>query len=130
MFFSKNLKNHHDGFNIINYIKFITGNTHSALSNKLQQTKSTNNAIKNFYCNRLPRIWNTLPIIDINKHPTRIKKKLTKYLWKHVLNNFDPTIICTSSILYPCINCSKVPKPPDCSQHQVANYYICNATSL
>ena len=61
MFFIKSLKNHHDGFNIINYIKFVTGNACSALSNKLQQTKSTNNTLKNFYFNRLPRIWNTYP---------------------------------------------------------------------
>ena len=113
MFFIKSLKNHHDGFNITNYIKFVTGNTRSALCNKLQQTKSTNNTLKNFYFNRLPRIWNILPIIDINEHPTRIKNKLTKYLWKHFLNNFDPTITCTFSILCPCINCSKVPKPPN-----------------
>ena len=111
MFFIKSLKNCHDGFNITNYIKFVTGNTRSALCNKLQQTKSTNNTLQNFYFNRLPRIWNTLPIIDINEHPTRIKNKLTKYLWKHFLNNFDPTITCTFSILCPCINCSKVPKP-------------------
>ena len=113
MFFIKSLKNYHDGFNITNYIKFVTGNTRSALSNKLQQTKSTNNTLNNFYFNRLPRIWNTLPIIDIHEHPTRIKNKLTKYLWKHFLNNFDPTITCTFSILCPCINCSIVPKPPN-----------------
>ena len=37
MFSIKSLKNHHDGFNITNYIKFVTGNTRSALCNKLQQ---------------------------------------------------------------------------------------------
>ena len=93
MFFIKNL-NCHDGFNVNNHIKFVTGNTHSALSNKLQQTRSTNIISKNFYFIRLPRIWNTLPIIDLNDHPTRIKNKLTEYLWKHFLRNFNPAITC------------------------------------
>ena len=113
MFFIKNLLNCHDGFNINNYIKFVTGNTRSALSNKLQQTRSTNITSKNFYFSRLPRIWNTLPIIDLNGHPTRIKNKLTEYLWKHLLRNFNPAITCSFSIACPCSNCSKVPKSPN-----------------
>ena len=63
MFFIKSLRNHHDGFIINNYIKFVTGNTRSASSNKLHQTRSTNNINNNFYFNRLPRIWNALPIL-------------------------------------------------------------------
>ena len=83
MFFIKSLHNHHDGFNINDHIKFATGNTRLASSNKLHQTRSTNNTSKHFYFNRLPRIWNTLPIIDLNDHPIRIKSKLSEYLWKH-----------------------------------------------
>ena len=112
MFFVKSLLNHHDGFNINNFIKFVPGNTCSALSNKLQQTRSTN-INKNFYLNCLPRIWNTLPIIDLNDHPTRIKNKLLEYLWKHFLSNFYPAITCRFSISCPCSNYSKVPKPPN-----------------
>ena len=48
MFFIKSLKNCHDGFIITNYIKFVTGNTRSALCNKLQQIKSTNNTLQTF----------------------------------------------------------------------------------
>ena len=66
MFFIKSLHNHHDGFNINDYIKFATSNTRSASSNKLHQTRSTNNTSKHFYFNHLPRIWNTLLIIDLN----------------------------------------------------------------
>ena len=81
VFFIKSLKNYHNGFNINNLIKFATRNTHSALSNKVQQIRSANITSKNFYFNHLPRIWNILPIIDLNGHPTRIKSKLSKYLW-------------------------------------------------
>ena len=113
MFFIKSLRNHHDGFIINNYIKFVTGNTRSASSNKLHQTRSTNNINNNFYFNRLPRIWNALPTIDLSEHPIRIKNKLSEYLWKHFLSNFDPANTCSFSISCPCINCSKVPKPPN-----------------
>ena len=113
MFFIKSLHNHHDGFNINDHIKFATGNTRLASSNKLHQTRSTNNTSKHFYFNRLPRIWNTLPIIDLNDHPIRIKSKLSEYLWKHFLSNFDPAIVCSFSISCPCFNCAKIPKPPN-----------------
>ena len=111
--FIKILLNCHDGFNINNNIKFVTSNTRSALSNKLQQTRSISIINKNFYFNRLPRIWNVLPIIDLNGHPTIIKNKLLEYLWKDFLHNFDPANTCSFSILCPCSNCSKVPKPPN-----------------
>ena len=119
MFFIKSLQNHHDCFNIDNYsyIKFVSGNTCSALSNKHHQTRSTNIINKNFYFNYLPRIRNTLRIIDLNYHPTRIKNKLLEYLEKHFLSNIDPAITCSFSISCACTNCSKVPN------HQILTNY-------
>ena len=61
----------------------------------------------------IPRIWNTLPVIDLNDHPTNIKSKLSEYLWKHFLSNFDPGITCSFSLSCPCFNCAKVPKQPN-----------------
>ena len=114
MSFIKSLHSHHDGFNVNDYIKFATGSTHSASSNKLYQTRSTNNTRKHFYFNGLPRIWNTLPIIDLNDHPIRIKSKLSEYVYGRIfLSNFDPAITCSFSISCPCLNCTKVPKLPN-----------------
>ena len=84
MFFIKNLKNRHDGFDIKSYISFVTGNTRLATSNKLQHNRSTDMMANNFYFNRLPRLWNALPIIDINLHPDNIKQKLLHYFWNHL----------------------------------------------
>ena len=39
----------------------------SAASNKLQHSRSPNMLTSNFYFNRLPKIWNALPIIDQEK---------------------------------------------------------------
>ena len=85
MFFTKNLKTRHDGFDIKSYISFVTGNTHLATSNKLQHNRSTDMMANNFYFNRLSRLWNALPIIDINLHPDNIKQKLLHYFLNHFL---------------------------------------------
>ena len=84
MFFIKNLKTRHDGFDIKSYISFVTGNTRLATSNKLQHNRSTDMMANNFYFNRLPRLRNALPIIDINLHPDNIKQKLLHYFWNHL----------------------------------------------
>ena len=113
MFFVKSLQNPHAGFNINDYINFISGNTRQATSNKLQHTRATDSTNKNFYFNRLPRIWNTLPIINIKDHPATIKKKLSEFMWNQFLKDFDPNNTCSFSILCPCDRCSKVSKPPN-----------------
>ena len=83
MFFVKNLKTRHDGFDIKSYISFVTGNTRLATSNKLQHNRSTDMLANNFIsidfhvCGA-----NALPIIDINLHPDNIKQKLLHYFWK------------------------------------------------
>ena len=86
-------------------------------SYKLQHISDTNVSSSNFYFNRLPRIWNVLPIIDYNLSLPTIKYKLTKFLWNHFeLNfelNFDPDNACTFSFVCPCCNCNKSPKPPN-----------------
>ena len=61
----------------------MTGNTRLATSNKLQHNRSTDMMANNFYFKRLPRLWNALPIIDINLHPDNIKQKLLHYFWNH-----------------------------------------------
>ena len=89
MFFIKNLKTRHDGFDIKSYISFVTGNTRLATSNKLQHNRSTDMMANNFYFNRLLHLWNALPIIDINLHPDNIKQKLLHYFWNHFEATFD-----------------------------------------
>ena len=66
MFFIKSLKAPTNAFNITDYIKFTSETTQSGSSYKLQHIRNTNVSSSNFYFNRLPRIWNVLPIIDHN----------------------------------------------------------------
>ena len=109
MFFIKNLKNRHDGFDIKSYISFVTGNTRLATSNKLQHNRSTDMMANNFYFNRLPRLWNALPIIDINLHPDNIKQKLLHYFWKHFEATFDSSNTCNLSFQCCCSKCNNQP---------------------
>ena len=109
MFFIKNLKTRHDGFDIKSYILFVTGNSHLATSNKLQPNRSTDMMANNFYFNRLPRLWNALPIIDINPHPDNIKQKLLHYFWNHFEATFDSSNTCNLSFQCCCSKCNNQP---------------------
>ena len=48
------------------------------VTNSIRLDLQTTATSKHSYFNRLPRIWNTLPIINLNDHPARIKSKLTE----------------------------------------------------
>ena len=109
MFFIKNLNNRHDGFDIKSYISFVTGNTRLATSNKLQHNRSTDMMANNFYFNRLPRLWNALPIIDINLHPDNIKQKLLHYFGNHFEATFDSSNTCNLSFQCCCSKCNNQP---------------------
>ena len=61
MFLVKSLKSPLPCFCITDYISFSHSTTRSSTANKLQHIHSRNNFVKNFYFNRLPRIWNALP---------------------------------------------------------------------
>ena len=79
MFLVKSLKNHSPCFRITDYISFSHSSTRSSSTNKLQHIHSRNNYIKNFYFNRLPRIWNSLPPIDLSLPTIIIKTRLYKF---------------------------------------------------
>jgi len=110
MFLIKCLKIPSSAFKIKNCINFISGGSHLATSNKLQHNRNSNVLSANFYFNRLPRIWNALPIIN---GVATIKRKLINYFWNHFEINFDPNNTCTYSFLCPCSKCNKNPTPPN-----------------
>ena len=109
LFFIKSIKNPSDKFDILNYTNFTTGSTRSA-GTKLYPKTAHINPIMNSYFYRLPRLWNSLPIIDLSQSLDVIKPKLKAFLWNHFLANFDNTP-CTFHYLCPCTRCSKTPAP-------------------
>ena len=77
VFFIKALKQSSHYFIIHHYVSFSTINTRSISTNKLIHI-CTNNYTKNFF-NRLPRILNKLPFIDLTSHyqPLKLPSTIT-----------------------------------------------------
>ena len=109
MFFIKSLKTNHNGFDIKNFISFVTGNTRLAVSHKLQHNRSSDSLTNNFYFNRLPRLWNALPVINTNLQPNIIKQKLLHYFWDHFEANFESSNTCNFSFQCCCSKCNNQP---------------------
>ena len=114
MLFIKSYNTPHAGFDITNCVSFATGNTWLSIftTSWTKPDLQTIYTTKNFYFNRLPRLWNYLPVINTELNLSKIKYKLRSYLWNHFITNFNPDNKCSFSFLCPCINCSKQPKTP------------------
>ena len=95
IFFIKALKQPSHHFNILHYVTFSTINTRSTSTNMLVHIRTNTNYTRNFYFNRLPRLWNKLPFIDLNQSLPTIRTTIYNYLQQHFQNNFSPDIPCT-----------------------------------
>ena len=63
------------------------------------------NKIRNSYFVRLPRLWNSLPPIDLNQSFSSIKTYIYNYLLKHFEVNFNQFDPCSFHYLCTCSNC-------------------------
>ena len=79
------------------FIKFISQAASSVCQNK--QTK-------HFYFNRLPRLWNSLPPIDLNQSHDTIMNSIKTHFWDYFMDNFDDNITCTFHFCCPCHTCN------------------------
>ena len=50
---------------------------------------------RHFYFNRIVRLWNQLPPIDLNLPICSIQRMLFDHLWGHFVSNFDVSNSCT-----------------------------------
>ena len=57
----------YDQCDILSFIKFCHHSTRSSSSNKLEHVFTSSNQQRNFYFNRLPRTFNSLPVIDLTQ---------------------------------------------------------------
>ena len=112
IFFIKSYKSPSDYFNINDFIFCSSITTRSSTGFKLQHNASSNNLTHNFYFCRLPRLWNSLPIIDIHLPVTILKLKLQKLFWTHFTSCFDGHNTCTFHYYCPCTRCSCLPRQP------------------
>ena len=74
LFFVKSIKQPSDNFNILHYVSFSHGNTRCSSNNKLCDVYTPNNTICSSQFVRFPRLWNSLPPIDIFINQTMLSK--------------------------------------------------------
>ena len=89
MFLVKCLKLPSDHFNICHYIKFASSSTRSGSSHKLVHSKSPSSAHQHFFFNRIVRLWNHLPVIDISYLSQLISSSNNSFLWEHFTTFFN-----------------------------------------
>ena len=110
LFLIKNLKNPTDSFNINNYISFSTSSTRSC-GMKLRHNVSFTNKNRHFYFNRISRLWNSIPIVDLNLSLNTIKYRIKSYFWSHFTTNFHPDDPHKLHFLCPCSSCTPINFP-------------------
>jgi len=107
MFFIKSLKFPTDNFNISQYTSFTNSNTRSGDHLKLIHPRSTSALHHHFYFNRIARLWNYLPVINLTLPAHITKKKIKSYLWEHFTCHFHTDQTCSIHLLCPCYRCSR-----------------------
>ena len=95
MFCVKSLQNPSPAFNILDYIKFSNSSTRSGSASKLVHVRSANNTGRHSYFLRLPRLWNSLPPIDLSTPTIAIKSAIVSHFHHHFQQKFDHNIVCT-----------------------------------
>ena len=111
MFLIKSLKSPTDNFNIRNHIAFVSNSTRSGVHQKLVHPKSSSAVHHHFYFNRIVRLYNYLPVINLSLPTNVIKQQIINYFWTKFTTNFNSAITCTFHILCPCHRCSSQPIP-------------------
>ena len=109
MFLVRCLKRSPDNLNITKVLSFVSSTTRAASNNKLCHNFSRLTIVHHFYYNRIVRLWNAIPTIDISQSYTSIKNKISAFLWDKFLVNFNTDNPCTLHYLCICSSCSQVP---------------------
>ena len=92
----------------INYTSYlsavVTQDPHLTTNLTIIILEATKFVIRSYFV-RLPRLWNSLPPIDLNQSFSSIKTYIYNYLWKHFEANFNQFNPCTFHYLCTCSNC-------------------------
>ena len=91
MFFVKSLKEPTNHFDIYQYVYFANNSTRSASFSKLVHRKPASSTHQHFYFNRIVRLWNHMPTVDLTLSTDLIK--LTVFLWNRFISTFNSVLI-------------------------------------
>ena len=100
----KSLQSPSLSFNILDYISFSSSSTRS-FGKKLRHHFPHTNKSRHFYFSRLPRLWNSLPFVDLNCSFSQTIMYLKTYFWSHFITHFDSSNPCSFHYQCPCNKC-------------------------
>ena len=101
-----------DNFNITDYISFVSSSTRAATMNRIKRTiplKPRLNSTRHFYFNRMVRLWNSLPNIDLQLPFNSIRRHILGIFWQVFIQQFDVNNSCTWYVSCPCTKCTSLP---------------------
>ena len=102
------------GFRLEEYIIFTSSSTRASSLNKIKSSRLLIPRLKvtrHFFFNRVIRIWNSLPYIDIQLPYPSIKRHILDIFWQYFLQAYSIDNPCSWCIVCPCANCSNLPNP-------------------
>ena len=79
IFFLKSVREPSSSFDILSFVSFSNSDTRSSSANKLKYPLTSTTLSSHFYFNRLPRIWNQLPVIEDNLSTNSAIVKVKQY---------------------------------------------------
>ena len=97
---------------VLSHVEFCSGSTRSSTNLKLRHLLSKSTAVGHLYFNQLPRLWNSLPPINLNHSIPTNKRHITRVLWEKVIMNFQSNDSCTFHFLCPCSKCASLSSSP------------------
>ena len=106
MMFVNSYKSTSCRFNILQFVTVSKGNTRSSNKLTLKHMISFSSQQRHFYFNRIPRLWNSLPSINLDLSSQSIRAKIKSLLWEHFLNNFVSDCPCTFHFKCSCSRCT------------------------
>ena len=112
LFFINSIKNPSRSFNILHYLHFTKGNTRSKSYSKLVHSSTPTNTGSQFYFIRFPRLWNSIPPLDLTLSVNTLKNTIINLFWSNFSANFDSSNPCSYHYLCPCSKYSSTPSPP------------------
>lgn len=103
LFLIKNIKYPSDNYNILDFVSFVKSSTRFGSSTKLKLNRCRTNTTRHFYFNRIARLWNSFPEIDLSLSVRTIKSRLYNHLWNYFTAKFDSHSFCTFH--FSCPHC-------------------------
>ena len=94
-----------NAFSIQSYVSFSNTNTRSTTHLKLKHTFSKTHAAGHFYFNRLSRLWNSLPPVNMDLSLHSIKKYPWQLFWSKFKHTFQSNKPCSFHFVCPCSRC-------------------------